>query len=112
MTPEDLKRIANSGSYGSGKAVRDKAAAEREALSLLPEPEFMNEFVAADNGGHLVPLCHFGCSNEDGKDWGIYHDGHDYHNAALFGIDAKSDARAVAAVLNAYRMGLLVRADQ
>lgn len=110
MTHDDLKRIANSGAYGSGQAARDKLAAQNEALSLLPEPHFMPELVAASSPGTMVPMCHFGNSNEDGEDWAIYHDGMDYCGAATMGSDARDDAKIVAAIVNAFRMGLLVMA--
>lgn len=108
MNSDELKRIANTGSFGSGKSARDKIHARKESLSILPDRFFMPELIASSEMGSMVPMCHFGNSSEDGKDWGIYHDGFDYCGAATLGIDARDDAKIIAAIVNLYRMGVLV----
>ena len=110
MTSEELKRIANSGSYGSGKAARDRLAAEAEIREMLPHPLQVPVMVASP-GSDMVPMAHFGNSGDDGKDWGLYHDGHE-SDIWCFGEDASTDAKIVAAILNAYRMGIIRRSPQ
>jgi len=44
---DELKKIANSGGYGTGRAFRDRAAAEAECLALLP----------TDVRGEMCPAC-------------------------------------------------------
>lgn len=111
MTPDELKRIANSGTYGSGKSVRDKLSAEASVLEDLPEANRVPTVVAATDHSHMVAMAHFGNFSEDGLDWGLYHDGRE-DSVWCFGDDAKDDAKAVAAIINAYRMGILVRASK
>lgn len=107
MTPDDLKRIANQPGYGTGRVARDKMAALSEVAALLPPPLEVPLMVASATAACDLPMAHFGCSNEDGMDWGIHHDVTDEDGCA-FGQDAKTDAILVAAIINAYRMGLLV----
>ncbi len=107
MTPADLKRIANTPGFGTGEAARNRATAENECLLWLPGPEQMPAFFAApDHPGPFMPTANFG-NGEDGRDWCLWHDGRDeqWHP---FGEDAADDARIVAAILNAYRLGLIV----
>lgn len=112
MTPDDLKRIANEPGFGSGARARDRLAAEAECKALLPDPHWMQAVEArGDGGNHMLPVCHFGNSNEDGKDWSLFQDGSDFCEA-VFGQDARDDAQIIAAIVNAYRMGILVRANQ
>lgn len=106
----DLKRIADAPGYGTGKVVRDQLAAEADCRAALPHPDKIAAIQARSNdGGHLVPMAHFGYSVEGDLDWGLYHDGTDDLSAA-FGHDAKQDALTVAAIINAYRTGILVLA--
>lgn len=108
MTPEDLRRIADTPGYGTGEATRDRLAALAECRALLPDPRRLPVFIAtgSDPFSHPVPMAHFGNSSEDGKDWSICHDG--TTEADAIGQDARDDAQIVAAILNAYRLGLLV----
>jgi len=109
MTGEELTAIANARGYGTGQAARDKMAAENEALALLPEPSLTNAVAAGTSeGASQLPMCSFGFSPEDGKDWSIYYDASDSDFWA-FGSDARDDAKTVAAIINAYRMGLIAR---
>lgn len=108
MTTEELKKIANSGGYGTGKFARDRAAAEAECLELLPTDTCgLPAFVASgdDLMDAQIPMAYFGNSDDDGKDWAIYHDG--VTEADAIGHDAKDNARIVAAILNAFRMGMI-----
>ena len=59
----------------------------------------------------MVPMAHFGNSNDDGNDWAIYHDGRE-EDVWCFGDDAKTDAMTVAAIINAYSLGILVRREE
>ena len=106
-----LARVANAPGYGTGAAFRNKAIAASEALALLPLPRLVNHVVAGTDMGPIqVPLCHFGFSGEDKRDWQIFLDAEDCDLWAL-GSDAMLDAQTVAAIINAYRIGLIVRAD-
>ena len=104
----NLTEIANTPGFGTGKAARDRLAAESECRAMLPEPRNVPPVIAATDS-HWVLMCHFGNSNEDDQDWAVYHDGRESDVRAL-GDDAKSDAQCVAAIINAYRMGILVPA--
>ena len=69
----------------------------------------MAPVLAANNVGNWM-IASFGCSGDDGDDWFLVTD---HVNAsalgdAMFPQDAKTDAMAVAALLNAWRMGVLV----
>lgn len=109
MTREELERIANAKGFGTGAAARDRMAAEREAIDLLPSPSSLPVIEArGDDGRHLMPMAQFGNSSDDGKDWAIFHDGCGREWCCL-GEDARDDARIVAAIVNAYRMGLIKR---
>jgi len=103
----DLHGIANARGFGTGKAYRDRKAAEAECLQLLPSPMALPTFIAGPDGmmtSH-VPVCHFGYSSDHGEDWHIWHDG--VTEADAIGHDAADDARVIAAILNAYRLGVL-----
>ena len=102
----DLKKIANSGGYGSGA----KAIAERKAIddliSSLPDPMLMATLFARtfSTGAHVASLGH--CPDTD-KDWCLEHES----ELGLVDGDkgtASSDAQSIAAVWNAYREGVLV----
>lgn len=109
----DLHKIANTPGYGTGRAARDRAAAIAEIKSLLPDPAWMPTFTAAPHIKDGLPMCSFGNSGEDGQDWHITHDMGDIQRDLIdFGQDAKMDARIVAAILNAYARGILVRAAE
>lgn len=110
MTTEELNRIANTPGFGTGAVKRDQLAAEAQCRASLPRSDSVAAVQArGDDGGHLVPMAHFGNSSEDDRDWGLYHEGTD-NSSDVFGHDARSDAVAVAAIINAYRAGTLVPA--
>lgn len=107
MTRDDLHAIANAGGYGTGKAARDRLAAEAECLALLPTPACVPAFTASSDAPMFarLPLCTFGNSMADNRDWSLYADGVFDHSA--IGHDPKEDAERIAAILNAYRMEIL-----
>jgi hypothetical protein len=110
MTRTDLQKIMDTPGFGTGRAFRDKKAQEAEALALLPDRAWMAPVMASTDGGSNWLICSFGCSNDDGEDWHLVTD---HANAsalgdAMFPIDARTDAMAIAALCNAWRMGLLV----
>ena len=112
-TREELQAIMDSPGFGTGRAFRDRKAQENEALALLPDPEWMAPVMASTDGSSNWMISSFGNSGEDGADWYLVTDN---VRASMtvdleFPEDAKMDALRVAAVLNAYRMGLLVRKD-
>jgi len=107
----DLHKIANMPGYGTGKAARDRLAFRNEILALLPEPCWVQELtVSSDLTARTVPLAHFGYSSEEKIDAQIIFEPLDMEDWA-FGKDAMDDARIVAAIVNAYALGILVRAD-
>jgi len=89
----DLHDIANARGFGTGKAYRDRKAAEAECLALLPtNPRDLPTFVAGTGGlqAWMIPMAHFGNSSEDRQNWAIYHDGVTEGDA--IGHDAADDA--------------------
>jgi hypothetical protein len=103
-TAEDLKRIANTPGFGTGRAMRDRLAAEAESLALLPAPKDVMPVRAATDIGAGWLVCSFGNSSDDGQDWHLITDEVRGSIVAEFSElpkDAKSDARIVAAILNA-----------
>lgn len=111
---KELQAAMEATGFGTGRAFRDQKAQENEALALLPDARFVLPVRAsASLDGWLV--CSFGNSGEDGQDWHIITDEVRGSTLAEFNDypeDAKMDALRTAAIINAYRMGLLVRADQ
>lgn len=102
MTPDELRQIANTPGYGTGKVARDRMAAERDIRALLPDPDALPHVIASrrPTDTHKSPMCHMaGYSDDDGNDWSLYQE-------RLIG-DAATDAQIVAAILNAYRMGII-----
>jgi hypothetical protein len=122
--PDKLRAVINATGFGTGQAYRDQLAAEAECLSALPDPIWMMPVRAtkeAPRGDNTylrrrfgTEVCCFGNSSEDGEDWYLVacSNGGPQGDDAIFPEDAKSDAIAVAAIVNAYRMGLLVRTDR
>ena len=108
----DAQRIANTPWFGTGQRFRDLKAAEADCLDHLPDPSSIAPIMAASNLDNWM-ICGFGNSNADGRDWYLTTDG--VRASALidagFPADAKTDAIATAAILNAYRLGLLVRKE-
>ena len=112
-TREELQAIMDRPGFGTGRAFRDRKAQENEALALLPDPAWMAPVMASTDCASNWMICSFGNSGEDHSDWYLVTD---TVRASMmvdleFPEDAKLDALRVAAVLNAYRMGLLVRKD-
>ena len=106
-----LQSIMDAPGFGTGRAFRDQKAQEAEALSLLPDPEGVMPVRAVTNVGEGWLLCSMGHSGEDGNDWHIVTDcvrGSVMAEFSDLPTDAKADAHIVAAIINAYRMGLLV----
>lgn len=104
----DLHKIANTPGYGTGRAVIERARAESDCLALLPSPSSLPVFVAkrARDVRDGLPILTTGYSNEDGDDWCIVA----MHGteADAVGQDAMDDAKVIAAILNAYGLGLIV----
>ena len=109
---DDLQAIMDTPGFGTGRAFRDRKAQEAEALALLPDPAWMAPVMASTDPVSNWMICSFGNSSEDGADWFLVTD-HVRASQTVdleFPDDAKMDALRVAAIVNAYRMGLLVRA--
>jgi hypothetical protein len=115
MTPAERERltaIANMPGFGTGRAFRDQKAQENEALELLPDPASVMPVRATTDAGSGWLVCSFGNSGEDGDDWHLITDevrGSIVAEFSDYPADAKWDALRTAAIVNAYRMGLLVR---
>jgi len=112
-TIAELQAVMNDPGFGRGRAYLEQKAQEAEALSLLPDPQDVAPVRAVSTVDDWF-IAGFGNSNEDGKDWYLTTD--QVRASALvdaaFPCDAKIDAHAVAAILNCYRMGLLIRRPQ
>ena len=108
----DAQRIANTPGFGTGQRFRDMKAAEADCLAHLPDPSRIAPVMAAPHTDNWM-VCSFGNSSDDGMDWYLTTDG--VRASALidtaFPADAKTDAIATAAIINAYRLGLLVRKE-
>lgn len=101
--------VADMPGYGSGKRYRDMLAAAQEARAALPKADEVGAvYASASLDVNATLLASFGCGDED--DWHLLAlparvmD----HNEYNMGLDAGDDCRAVAAIVNAYRLGLLV----
>lgn len=118
MTPEQrakLQAVINTPGFGTGRAFRDQLAQEAEALALLPDPASVMPVRASTEAGAGWLICSFGNSGEDGQDWHLITDevrGSYVAEFSDYPADARTDALITAAIVNAYRMGLLVRKDQ
>ena len=113
MTRDDLQRIMDMPGFGTGRAFRDQKAQEAEALALLPDPKDVMPVRASTDAGAGWLVCSFGNSGEDGQDWHLITDevrGSIVAEFSEYPRDAKMDALRTAAIVNAYRMGLLVKA--
>ena len=107
-----LQSIMDAPGFGTGRAFQDQKAQEAEALALLPDPKDVMPVRASTDAGAGWIVCSMGNSSDDGQDWFIITDEVRGSYLAEFSdlpADAKSDAHIVAAIINAYRMGLLVR---
>lgn len=114
MNRAELQAIMDAPGFGTGRAYRDRKAQEAEALALLPDREWMAPVMASQDCQSNWMICAFGCSNEDNSEWFLVTDSVRASNVGdmEFPEDAKMDAMRVAAIVNAYRMGLLVKAEQ
>ncbi len=104
----NLHEIANTGGYGTGQQARDKAAEKAKRRTDIPKPLFMNELVVDHEAEALVAS--FGTDSEDGKSYYINSLGY-IGTAAGDYSTASGDAKAFAALWNAYREGDLVWKD-
>lgn len=114
MTRADLQAIMDKPGFGTGRAFRDQKAQEAEALALLPDPKDVMPVRASTDAGAGWLVCSFGNSGEDGQDWHLITDevrGSIVAEFSDYPADAKMDALRTAAIVNAWRMGLLVRKD-
>lgn len=114
MTPEELKRVANEPGFGTGKAVRDMAAAESEVLDLLPDPKTVPPVMASTDCASNWLIASFGNDGVTGGDWHLVTKNvraSETVDAALM-QSALDDAQTIAAIINAYRLGVIRRADQ
>jgi len=114
MTDRDgLQKIMDAPGFGTGRAFRDRKAQENEVIALLPDRAWMAPVMASPECARNWLVASFGNSGDDGQDWYVVTDHVRASNLgdATFPIDARSDARAVAALCNAWRMGLLVLRD-
>lgn len=107
---EELQAVMDRPGFGTGRVYLDRARQEADALAMLPDRNSMAPVMASTDPCENWLICSFGNSNEDGKDWHLVTD--QVRGSAMgdfeFPEDAKMDAIRTAAVLNAYRMGLLV----
>lgn len=110
MTRDELQAIMDRPGFGTGRAFLDRKAQEAEALAMLPDPAWMAPVMASTDSGSNWLICSFGNSGDDGQDWHLVTDNVRAPMAVdlEFPEDAKLDALRVAAIINAYRMGLLV----
>ena len=98
----DLHKIANERGYGTGKKARDIAAARHNRRDHIPPRKDMAELIVQHVPEALVAS--FGNDDTDGQDYHL-----NAHGEGLFtGSTAGKDARAIAALWNAYRDGDLM----
>ncbi|HMQ38147.1 MAG TPA: hypothetical protein PKA07_11345 [Micropruina sp.] len=110
MNREELERAANARGFGTGQALRDRLAAEAECRALLPDRGDVPAMTAAADNGRMPngPVLYCGYSSEAGEDWNVYaEDGWRDTDTMAIGDDAKTDAQIIAAIINAYRLGIL-----
>ena len=110
MTREELQKVMDAPGFGTGRAFRDQKAQENDALALLPDRAWMKPVMASTDAGAGWLVASFGNSGNDGQDWHLITDNVRASGMAdaTFPEDAKTDAFAIAALLNAWRMGLIV----
>lgn len=99
----DLHEIANSPGYGSGQKARDIAHEKANRRKQLPDPRKMNRLSADTSADGLVASL-----GNDGVDGEGYHLNADGYAAIGESSTAGEDARAIAAIWNAYMDGELV----
>ena len=107
----ELQEIMNRPGFGSGRAYLDRKAQEKEAVALLPDRIRMAPVMASTNLDNWM-ICSFG-AGDDGEDWFLVTD--QVRASSMADLEfpdcAKMDALRVAAIINAYRLGLLVIAE-
>lgn len=111
---EKLQAVMDRPGFGTGRAFLDQKAQENEALALLPDPKSVMPVRASTDAGAGWLVCSFGNSGDDGQDWHLITDevrGSIVAEFSDYPADAKMDALRTAAIVNAYRMGLLVRKE-
>lgn len=102
----DLKAIANARGYGTGQAARDKLARAAAGRTMIVDPSLMCELYARSSmSGYMVGS--LGHCLETDADWYLEHES---ELGMIDGVDdtASNNAKAIAAVWNAYRDGDLV----
>jgi len=98
----NLHEIANTPGFGTGGKAREKAIAKAERRARIPKRRLMAEMIVAHEPDAVVAS--FG-NGTDGKDYHINSDA----GALIYGDGAaENDARAIAALWNAYRDGELI----
>jgi hypothetical protein len=109
----ELQAVMDQPGFGTGRAFRDRKAQEAEALALLPDPKDVMPVRATTDAGAGWLICSTGNSGDDGNDWHVVTDevrGSIVAEFSEFPKDAKMDALVIAALVNAWRMGLIVKA--
>jgi hypothetical protein len=109
-TKAELQAIIDAPGLGRGRAYIDQKTQEAEALALLPIPERMAPVRASTTLNDWM-ICSFGLADGgEGEEWFLTTDSVRASSLvdAHFPCDAKIDAHAVAALLNAWRMGCIV----
>ena len=103
----DLKEIANSGGYGSGKRAIELQRQRDERNAWIPEPSVMAEMPAVTSAhSRGAPVGSLGYCPITDQDWALECDSY----GLVEGADntASTDAQAIAAIWNAFRDGDLV----
>lgn len=106
----DLHEAANAPGFGSGKRVRDAATAEAKIRETLPPPDSLPPVMASTDYAANWLIASFGNDAETDEDWHLTTvNVRASETLALSLMDsAKRDAEVIAAIVNAYRLGILV----
>ena len=118
MTREELEAVMSRPGFGSGRRFLAQKQQEADALALLPDPAQMAPLMVSTDIGNGWPVCSFGHYDDEGTgESADYHIVTDHVRASetldlTLPGDAKNDAHMVCAILNAYRMGLLVKCEK
>lgn len=106
----DLHKIANTPGFGSGKRVRDAASAGTKIREILPPPASLPPVMASTDCAANWLIASFGNDAETGEDWHLTTVNiRASETLALSLMDsAKRDAEVIAAIVNAYRLGILI----
>jgi len=114
MKRQELQSLMDKPGFGTGRAFLDQKAQEAEAIALLPDPKDVMPVRASTDACAGWLVCSFGNSADDGNDWHLITDevrGSIVAEFSEYPRDAKMDALRTAAIVNAWRMGLIVRKD-